>query len=211
MPASKKSRTCKTQVNTLLLLGQRVKVRKGGLVWINPDDGKIRMIGTTRAEALETLEKWKANRAAYMLASPGRSESQQAEGLGRIIAPKAGGRRTTILYESGEPIEYFYKKALYYARARASRSGRAVMSAEDFARLIARANGACEVTGIRFTNGRSPEERKAMWSPSLDRLDCAGGYEFENCRLVCVAVNIALNEFGVEPLLKIAAALVRPK
>ena len=36
------------------------------------------------------------------------------------------------------------------------------------------------------------------WGPSIDRIDNAYGYEAWNCRVVCVAMNLALHQFGEE-------------
>lgn len=66
-----------------------------------------------------------------------------------------------------------------------------------------RAAGACEVTGIPFSLDRGESGRRP-YAPSLDRRDSSGGYTSENCRLVCVAVNVAMNEWGAELLLRIA-------
>jgi hypothetical protein len=70
-----------------------------------------------------------------------------------------------------------------------------------------RSRGYCELTGIPFSDnggkgGASP------WQASLDRKEPAKGYTPENCRLVCYAVNLALNEWGEDVLMIIARALV---
>ena len=64
----------------------------------------------------------------------------------------------------------------------------------DIARLLARANGKCELTAHPFVlNG---DGKREPWAPSLDRIDSARGYTPDNVRLVCVVVNYALHEFG---------------
>ena len=65
--------------------------------------------------------------------------------------------------------------------------------------LLNAQGGRCAVTGIPFTlksNGKN--WRREPYRPSLDRIDSARGYEPDNCRIVCVAVNTALNEWGDE-------------
>ena len=58
-------------------------------------------------------------------------------------------------------------------------------------------NGRCALTNIEF---KIPQERTcgkaSPFAPSVDRIDCNLGYTVKNTRLVCVAVNYALNEFG---------------
>ena len=51
--------------------------------------------------------------------------------------------------------------------------------------------------------------RKRMWAPSVDRINSAHGYVAGNMRLVAIAVNIAMSDFGEEFLLRIAEAIVR--
>ena len=91
--------------------------------------------------------------------------------------------------------------------ARARRAPMLCMTRDQFETLWARAAGRCELTAIRFSMERIRKCIKRPWSPSIDRLDCSRGYELDNCRLVCTAVNLALNEFGDEVLRKIASAL----
>lgn len=82
------------------------------------------------------------------------------------------------------------------------------MSRIEFDAIWARANGRCELTGIAFTEERMDGKVKRPWMPSVDRVNNAKGYEFSNCRLVCISVNLALNEFGDEALIRIAKGLL---
>ena len=85
----------------------------------------------------------------------------------------------------------------YRAAARARKFDRALMSREEFDAMWVRAGGKCELTGITFT--LKPEDSGEVvwpWHSSLDRIDSDKGYEFSNCRIVCVAVNLALQGFG---------------
>lgn len=66
----------------------------------------------------------------------------------------------------------------------------------------------CAVSGIIFTPpGRGAATFREPFAPSLDRIDCNGGYVPGNLRLVCNIVNYAINEWGMEPLMKLSAAL----
>lgn len=40
------------------------------------------------------------------------------------------------------------------------------------------------------------------FAPSLDRINCGGGYTKDNTRIVCVAVNVAINTFGDDVFFK---------
>ena len=83
------------------------------------------------------------------------------------------------------------------------------MTIDELWSLWRRADGKCEVTGIPFslvrTGGRSVTARP--WIPSVDRISCAVGYEQNNCRIVCHAVNMAMNQWGEKFLMRIAKAL----
>ncbi|MCO6440980.1 MAG: hypothetical protein J5I81_07835 [Nitrococcus mobilis] len=75
--------------------------------------------------------------------------------------------------------------------------------------LAERSGGRCKVTGIPFDFSRVKESFRRPWVPSLDRINGRKGYRPGNCRLVCSAVNIAMNnEWGEGVLRKIAYALV---
>lgn len=92
-----------------------------------------------------------------------------------------------------------------YDRAKSGAKKRNIpfeLSREDLDMLVERSGYQCAVTGIPF---EAPVAgTKSPWTPSLDRIDSNLGYSFENCRLVCVAVNYALNQWGTDVLLRIA-------
>lgn len=78
----------------------------------------------------------------------------------------------------------------------------------DMEAMIERSGGRCEITRIAFHTKRTAGCRRAPYAPSLDRIHCELGYTAENTRLVCVAVNLALNEFGYDILLRISRRIV---
>lgn len=169
------------------ILGQRVRVHRNGIVWTNPDDGTKYVIGASRLEAAKYLEDWASNRPREM---------------------RQPIRRAVVSDEERSAIKMrMYLCALYYATARAKRAGTQIMSRAEFLAMVERSQHCCEVTGIKFSSDVPEGARKAMWAPSIDRMDCRGSYEASNCRLVCVAVNLAMNEFGAEVLMTIAKAM----
>jgi hypothetical protein len=89
--------------------------------------------------------------------------------------------------------------AYYRATARSKASQHALMSRDDYEVLWLRSGGKCELTGITFsTRPDGNTEAVWPWGASIDRLDNARGYELDNCRLVCIAMNLALHQFGEE-------------
>ena len=82
-------------------------------------------------------------------------------------------------------------------RERSKRRGHSCdITLADVEALLARANGQCELTGLPFCNERRPGWEKAPFSASVDRIDGRLPYSFDNCRIVCLAINIGMNEWG---------------
>lgn len=105
------------------------------------------------------------------------------------------------------PADFLKMKRTAFSRAktRARLFGRAVLSAEEFDQIWERAAGRCELTHIPlrprpagFAGGVYP------WTASVDRIERLKGYEFGNCRIVCAAMNLALNQFGEDVFAEIA-------
>lgn len=73
--------------------------------------------------------------------------------------------------------------------------------------LAYQSNFQCSVSGIGFEIDKENGGRVSPWSPSIDRRDSTGGYTKDNVRLVCYAVNVAMNEWGEDVLRRIAGAM----
>jgi len=54
----------------------------------------------------------------------------------------------------------------------------------------------CEVTGMYYNTEKQSKYDKNPLMPSVDRIESTWGYTTDNCRLVCVCVNYAMNEWG---------------
>jgi hypothetical protein len=68
-------------------------------------------------------------------------------------------------------------------------------------------NGRCAVTGFQFNLQRFDKALvKHPFAPSIDRKHSAGGYTKENVRLVCVAVNFGMGQWGDEVFIQLAQA-----
>lgn len=91
------------------------------------------------------------------------------------------------------------RELLGVARKRATKSGLPFTITLDWAlEAFQRQEGKCLLTGILLTFDRNPYGMRFYrpYSPSLDQIEPGKGYTPENTRLVCVAVNLALNRFG---------------
>jgi hypothetical protein len=94
------------------------------------------------------------------------------------------------------------------AKGHARKAGRPFELTTEFVEtLYARQGGRCEVTGLQFSRQRFPDALvKHPFAPSIDRRSSSGGYTKDNVRLVCVAVNFGMGQWGEEVFLTLARA-----
>lgn len=85
------------------------------------------------------------------------------------------------------------------------------LSYDDFYEMVQRSKEKCTVSGIAFDFSFKKHgiHRRRPFAPSIDRIDSMKSYSKENCRIVCVIVNMALNSWGDEPFLKMCKAVCR--
>lgn len=123
-------------------------------------------------------------------------------------------KRTLYIDDAGPVALPALQDLLRNARKNAkARSLDFALTLDDLKELAELSQGRCMLTGIPFEHGAdemlkdNTTRRKRVWAPSLDRIDSADGYVPGNVRLVCMAVNAALQEFGDAVLMRIAMAL----
>ena len=75
--------------------------------------------------------------------------------------------------------------------------------------LWLRSGGRCELTLIPFDLVNVDGFKRRPYAPSLDRIDSAKGYRVDNCRLVVVVANLAINEWGEDVFARVARAFLR--
>jgi len=78
----------------------------------------------------------------------------------------------------------------------------------EFAKILLYCNGVCAVTGIPFSNDVPEGAKWAPFSMSVDRIDSKQGYHYENCRIVCLLVNLAMNNWGASAMVRVAKAML---
>lgn len=78
---------------------------------------------------------------------------------------------------------------------------------DDCQMMMSRAAGRCEVSGIPFHLDGIGDLSRRPFAPSVDRIQSKIGYTAANCRLVCVAVNVAMNEWGVDTLMLVLQSI----
>jgi hypothetical protein len=70
-------------------------------------------------------------------------------------------------------------------------------------------NWRCAVTGLKFSRDKLEGSPVRPFMPSLDRIKGSLGYTKDNCRLVCVVVNFAMNQWGESVLNTMSVAYVK--
>ena len=96
------------------------------------------------------------------------------------------------------------------SRRRAERSRFAHDLALDHAQhLFHHQQGRCAISGLPFSLRRFADVLvKHPFAPSFDRISSWGGYTADNVRLVCIAVNFGMGQWGEELYLTFARAAV---
>lgn len=93
------------------------------------------------------------------------------------------------------------------ARKNAIRKGMVYdLSKNDILAIVEESRGRCCISGIPFSDTKA-NEHKCPFMPSIDRINSSGGYTYDNCRLVCFAVNSAMNEWGLPVLERVAMGM----
>lgn len=102
-------------------------------------------------------------------------------------------------------------QSIYCARKRAKQMEfESALSAADAESLWARCGGKCEVTGIPFSMERPTGKNvRRPWAPSIDQIESGNGYGLSNIRVVCISVNLAMNQWGEDVLHRIAVGLIK--
>lgn len=102
-----------------------------------------------------------------------------------------------------------YQRTFLSAKKRARAKGIEFnLTDTNIAELIKTSRGRCSLTGIPFSMARHANTYRAPFAPSLDRLNSTEGYTVANTRLVCVAVNWALSDWGCGVFETIAAGYI---
>ena len=86
------------------------------------------------------------------------------------------------------------------------------ITADDLVAMFDAQRRRCAVSGIPFSltdRGTNRRVFRKPLRPSLDRRDPSRGYTLDNIRLVCTAVNVALNEWGETLLRRVAEGVLR--
>lgn len=86
--------------------------------------------------------------------------------------------------------------------------GRPDLNAAALRALMLRCDGRCEISSIPFSLDRVGPSKTPPFGMSLDRKDSSIGYTMDNCRIVCLSVNLAMREWGESVMVKIGKAML---
>jgi hypothetical protein len=132
------------------------------------------------------------------------SEDQAIEEAAQWLAGLLRG--IVDIEDDGEPANAYLARMFRSARKRAITNGIEYnLTKADEATLYINTSGCCSISGLRFRMGKGSAYR-APYAPSIDRIDATKGYTVGNVRIVCVAVNWALSDWGEGVFRKICAA-----
>lgn len=108
------------------------------------------------------------------------------------------GRQELLSSDASIPNAAYYRGMLADVRARAKRHAHEFSLTDmQWEEVLRRSSGRCELTGIVFNLARTASAYRAPFAPSVDRIDATKGYTAANVRMVCCAVNYALQDWGV--------------
>ncbi|MGI9492588.1 MAG: hypothetical protein ACR2QF_09340 [Geminicoccaceae bacterium] len=85
------------------------------------------------------------------------------------------------------------------------------LTPSDIASMWRQSRGYCTLTGIKLSEALPHHGRRRPWAPSIDRINSDKSYTRKNCRLICVAANYAMNEWGEKVLFELAEAIARQR
>lgn len=154
---------------------------------------------------------WVSNTRGHFYRKPGMKQIRMGQTIkeARVVFDKiqAGEIKLQRLSTHPQNIERVKRQMFFSMQSRSARKGFGMMTKEEFDRMWERSGGRCAMTNARFSMKPEKGKFKRPWAPSIDRIDVAKGYEFSNCRLVCTAVNLAMNEWGEKVLFELVRRL----
>jgi hypothetical protein len=133
-------------------------------------------------------------------------DAQEAQAAARQLAsicvPFGLGRRAG---RAKGRLEDMAERVFSAAKRRAKQREQAfAISLENVIELMRAQDYRCALSGIAFRHEDKGDLSRAPFRPSLDRIRSREGYVPGNVRLVLVAVNFALSDWGEEVLFEIA-------
>ena len=116
------------------------------------------------------------------------------------------GFREPELREWGSIVKKMFERHRFGAK---KRNLEFKITLKDIEGLIRANELHCSISGIKFHINDTADVARNPWAPSIDRIDSRLGYVPGNIRIVCLAANLAMNNWGYDVLLRLANGVVR--
>lgn len=157
--------------------------------------------------------RWRFRKGDVSLSLPGQPGTREFE---EAYENAANGYATTtsawkLDLRREALLQHYCQSAVNRARKRASRQQVPFdLSVADIEALVRDQSWRCAISGIPFAaENVSHQRQKHAFRPSVDRVIPARGYVLGNVRIVCEIVNLAMNDWGEEPLLHLVSAMAQ--
>jgi hypothetical protein len=139
-----------------------------------------------------------------------RQRERHQSGLLAPVSQERGRRGSFVNFDDPRERREWLQRLQASARGRARKAGMSfTLPSEYTVKLDRDQDGQCAVTGIKFNLERFADALvKHPFAPSVDRRLSSGGYTEDNVRLVCVAVNFGMGQWGEDVFLRLARAAV---
>lgn len=116
--------------------------------------------------------------------------------------------RATVAQMESDPSSWLCRTARkVHVRGRNSGKG-CTLTMEQLRDQVLASNGRCMITGLPFSSQKPEHAKAAPYGISIDRIDSREGYHADNIRVVCLAVNMAMREWGLDVLATIGKAFM---
>ena len=102
--------------------------------------------------------------------------------------------------------EFAWKRAMHSS---GKRSIPFDITPADIFHLMKETEFRCAVSGIPLAKRVVADGSRDPWAPSVDRIQSCHGYTFDNIRVVCLAANYAMNQWGIDVLLRLSRGVIR--
>lgn len=175
--------------------------------WTKNGDGKTHVLrSVARDSQPETIEAARATAIALHSVFHGRQPRAEAATIEAWMKNAGIAEKGAVRMVDCLPA---WAHRLYVDSKRRAGTRRVLwtLTRSEFAAVVARSDGFCEVSGLplSLTIGK----QKGPYGPSIDRINSSAGYTPRNVRIVCAAVNCALNSWGLEAFLPVARAIAK--
>ena len=162
---------------------------KRGTWWVDLGD----LGGVRHRRSTGTSNHGKAQRVAQAMHTELQRHDAAARATMLVATPVSDRWREAVDSTTGQAV---LARLMKNGRSRAQQRGLLwSLSDEALRSLVLRSDGRCEVTGLALALEAAARDPFKL---SLDRINSREGYSPGNCRIVLLAVNLAMNAWGAD-------------